>query len=678
MNDDVDVTRAANELEQLGFRISGSTKLKQFLSKSRKVNTFCGAIGKFELENRIQMKHLRPALELLDNQKISRFEFYEASIQKLCEKIIERIEQLSESDKEEDRRKLETLLERYFYTYRIPYFRPIVVKLLETVPELQEKYVNIVCADPSLYNSCGLQVKRAAWKHNQHLFLDSIQPIIDSYIKMEIIMAAHDLNMERITNYDHLHGFAWALDTLIRDKKLDTSHLQKLKSLLDAMMSNEEVEIGSNLPRESVPIQVIVQLLVVSAQLYKISDSWLVPSDEDNQTIKFITEFLPSFSAMLCEDTIRNELYKRNTEPCDSPDITIANYSKNPPDEVIQWLENSELACILWLHHCLSILPKEPDFMDFPGLLRYFSQLPTVFKTVRNSFMKLQVKDEDIKYLVLRLINQLGFIWGVPICLQMMDIIQPINGKVVLGSHCDVERYSDDFLRVVEKLQPKNVSVPMSNSNFEPMPFRRKFGNEAASSSSRTLADLEPAPPPIYDPNAFVDASGSAIVRPVVTGACKKCGYPGHLAYQCRNYIQLKPNVSTVAYELSSTSSDESDEEETPLVKDTKKKRKKEKKEKKNKKHKKKTKKRRAKDSSDSDSDEEERKKKKKKKKRKRRHGSFSTSISDSDLEEERKTKKRSRRTRQNSSSSDESEAYADSGKSDKRKHHKRKRSPSC
>ncbi|XP_065205505.1 protein SREK1IP1-like [Planococcus citri] len=46
--------------------------------------------------------------------------------------------------------------------------------------------------------------------------------------------------------------------------------------------------------------------------------------------------------------------------------------------------------------------------------------------------------------------------------------------------------------------------------------------------------------------------------------ACKKCGYPGHLTYQCRNFIKVDPNKDVVL-DVSSTSS-EDEEYITPLI----------------------------------------------------------------------------------------------------------------
>ena len=59
----------------------------------------------------------------------------------------------------------------------------------------------------------------------------------------------------------------------------------------------------------------------------------------------------------------------------------------------------------------------------------------------------------------------------------------------------------------------------------------------------------------------FCFASQTKDIRP----SCKKCGYPGHLTYQCRNFIKVDPNQDVVL-DVSSTSS-EDDEYVTPLIK---------------------------------------------------------------------------------------------------------------
>lgn len=136
---------------------------------------------------------------------------------------------------------------------------------------------------------------------------------------------------------------------------------------------------------------------------------------------------------------------------------------------------------------------------------------------------------------------------------------------------------------------------------------------------------------------------GKETVRP----ACKKCGYAGHLTFQCRNFIKVDPNKEPVL-DVSSTSSDsDAGEYVTPLTalrsqevsaaKPSKKKKKEKKK------HKKKKSRKRSHSSSDSDSDDDsstddekekrskKSKDKKKKKKRKHKHKHSKRSRKDSD-----------------------------------------------
>jgi len=129
--------------------------------------------------------------------------------------------------------------------------------------------------------------------------------------------------------------------------------------------------------------------------------------------------------------------------------------------------------------------------------------------------------------------------------------------------------------------------------------------------------------------------SSSGIVKSVdKKSGCKKCGYPGHLTFQCRNFIQLDP-VKDVVLDVSSTSSEsDGDDYSTPLttLRAAELKAKK----------KKKAKKRRASESrgtSSEDSDSEARKKKKRKKEKKKRK------------KEEKKAKKKLKKQRKRSSS---------------------------
>ncbi|XP_069605482.1 protein SREK1IP1 isoform X2 [Ranitomeya imitator] len=45
-----------------------------------------------------------------------------------------------------------------------------------------------------------------------------------------------------------------------------------------------------------------------------------------------------------------------------------------------------------------------------------------------------------------------------------------------------------------------------------------------------------------------------------IRAGCKKCGYPGHLTFECRNFLRVDPQRDIVL-DVSSTSSEDTDDE---------------------------------------------------------------------------------------------------------------------
>jgi len=132
--------------------------------------------------------------------------------------------------------------------------------------------------------------------------------------------------------------------------------------------------------------------------------------------------------------------------------------------------------------------------------------------------------------------------------------------------------------------------------------------------------------------NSTLPTSSGIVKSAEIKSGCKKCGYPGHLTFQCRNFIKLDP-IKDVVLDVSSTSSDSEDDYSTPLTSLRAA-------ELKAKKKKKAKKRRHRSGSSSEDSDSEARKKKKRKKEKKKRK------------KKEKKAKKQRKRSSSHSSSS--------------------------
>uniref|UniRef100_A0A915N9J8 CCHC-type domain-containing protein n=1 Tax=Meloidogyne javanica TaxID=6303 RepID=A0A915N9J8_MELJA len=93
-----------------------------------------------------------------------------------------------------------------------------------------------------------------------------------------------------------------------------------------------------------------------------------------------------------------------------------------------------------------------------------------------------------------------------------------------------------------------------SNSNYTPLGQIRRWSkneDETLGQQSTSAGLLAPIP------GEQIGIQGEILVRAqLATGACTKCGYVGHLPFQCRNFIQIKPNQKT-EIDISSTSSEE-------------------------------------------------------------------------------------------------------------------------
>ncbi|KAL1783816.1 SREK1IP1 [Sigmodon hispidus] len=91
--------------------------------------------------------------------------------------------------------------------------------------------------------------------------------------------------------------------------------------------------------------------------------------------------------------------------------------------------------------------------------------------------------------------------------------------------------------------------------------FRERGGGDSSGIQLFRLAQL-------LKLRRFIESrSGtSGCNKDTVRAGCKKCGYPGHLTFECRNFLRVDPKRDIVL-DVSSTSSEDSDEENEELDK---------------------------------------------------------------------------------------------------------------
>ncbi|CAN8019799.1 unnamed protein product [Ixodes persulcatus] len=63
-------------------------------------------------------------------------------------------------------------------------------------------------------------------------------------LRVELLMALHDLEVQDITAVDPCHKFTWCLDACIREKNVDTKRSRELQGFLDSIKRGQEQVLG--------------------------------------------------------------------------------------------------------------------------------------------------------------------------------------------------------------------------------------------------------------------------------------------------------------------------------------------------------------------------------------------------------------------------------------------------
>ena len=146
-------------LEELG--IPGSEQLAEALTVSAKPER---AIAEFQEHNCILLPSLRPAMPFLDLHGVKRLDFHMSTLEEMRDRLMKRVEELAASGREEDVKILEDLLEKSFPVVKVKNIRPVVLSILEHLPQIEEHYLVKILADEELFRDTAVPVKRQIWQ----------------------------------------------------------------------------------------------------------------------------------------------------------------------------------------------------------------------------------------------------------------------------------------------------------------------------------------------------------------------------------------------------------------------------------------------------------------------------------------------------------------------------------
>lgn len=167
--------------EEIGIPVKNM--LRQTLSDATTPDQLRSAILQFQHENSIILPSLRPMLPLLQLLNIRRLEFHESVMEELRQKLIKRIEEIAtKGDREERDVKLKALLQKSFPFVKVPMVQPMVMALLKNIEVVDDKYINMLVNDPTLYQNCDVSVKRHIWQQHQSHLINEVSPLLSKYI----------------------------------------------------------------------------------------------------------------------------------------------------------------------------------------------------------------------------------------------------------------------------------------------------------------------------------------------------------------------------------------------------------------------------------------------------------------------------------------------------------------
>uniref|UniRef100_A0A023FVC8 Putative negative elongation factor b negative elongation factor b n=1 Tax=Amblyomma parvum TaxID=251391 RepID=A0A023FVC8_AMBPA len=216
-------------------------------------------------------------------------------------------------------------------------------------------------------------------------------------LRVELLMALHDLEIQDITAVDPCHKFTWCLDACIREKNVDTKRSRELQGFLDSIKRGQEQVLGDlsmtlcdpyainflaqsamkiinhlinidGLPRDNQVLVLVLRMLslglrawdMISTQQYK----------EPKLDVQLVTKFLPALMSLMVDDQVRS-LSSRLPQDDRESAITTIEHSGPPPDAYQAYVQENAVASMLAVYYTFHTARQR----DRTGVMRVLGSL---------------------------------------------------------------------------------------------------------------------------------------------------------------------------------------------------------------------------------------------------------------------------------------------------------------
>ncbi|XP_075730929.1 negative elongation factor B-like [Rhipicephalus microplus] len=233
-----------------------------------------------------------------------------------------------------------------------------------------------------------VEILRAAFRQTRNVHYCTL--------RVELLMALHDLEAQEITAVDRTHKFTWCLDACIREKNMDEKRCRELQSILEVKRGQEELlcDLGLALcdphainflghsavkamihlvnleamPRGNHVLVLLLRMLALGIEAWKMLSTEVYA--EPALDVQLFTRFIPALMCLMIDDQMRllSSRLKENDEG--SPSAT-ADPSEPIPDAFQEYVKGNALASTLALFYVLHLARQR----DHTGLVRVLCKL---------------------------------------------------------------------------------------------------------------------------------------------------------------------------------------------------------------------------------------------------------------------------------------------------------------
>jgi negative elongation factor B len=234
-------------------------------------------------------------------------------------------------------------------------------------------------------------------------------------LRVELLMALHDAEVQDITAMDPCHKFTWCLDACIREQDIDSKRSRELQTFLDSVRKGQEQVLGDlsmtlcdhyavnflsafaiktltsmthseSLARENTNLHLVLRMLNLGLHSWHILNTQNYKEPVLDPTL--LTKFIPTLMSLMVDDQVRALNNKLPPDVRESA-LTIIEHSGPPPDSFVTTISDDPVAALLAIYYTIFVCSKK----DKQAITRILGCMTTSFenKAYDNTFLHLLV-----------------------------------------------------------------------------------------------------------------------------------------------------------------------------------------------------------------------------------------------------------------------------------------------